>query len=81
MHKNMFYCRKYETYTKFSLTPASEFTILLSCPDCEENDIFKLPGPISTVSFCVLSVTSIYPLLSPVWCRKRYQDMLMGVWD
>lgn len=33
------------------LTPVLELYIRLSSPDCEENDIFKFPGPISMVSF------------------------------
>ena len=45
------------------LTPVLELYIRLSCPEVEENDIFRYPGPISMVSFCGLSFEERSPTL------------------
>lgn len=43
------------------LTLVLEFVILFNCPDCKENDIFKLPEPITMDSSCGVSTVDIYP--------------------
>ena len=45
-----------------TLTPETELNILLSCPDADEKDIFRGPGPTSIVSLLGETTTEAYPL-------------------
>lgn len=54
------------------LTPVLELKMRLSCPDEEENDSFKFPGPISIVSFCGRSVMETKLLGFPA--LKKYNN-------
>jgi len=49
------------------LTPVLELYIRLSCPEVEENDIFKFPGPMSMFSpFLLLRCERSPFLLIPI---------------
>ena len=45
-----------------TLTPEMELNILLSCPDADEKDIFRGPGPTSIVSLLGETTAEAYPL-------------------
>jgi hypothetical protein len=45
------------------LTPDTELDILLSCPDFDEKDIFRGPGPTSTMSLLGETMVETYPVL------------------
>lgn len=45
------------------LTPVIELNIRVSCPDADENVIFRDPGPTSTVSLLGEAMLETYPIL------------------
>lgn len=50
------------------LTPDTLLNILFSCPDADEKNIFRGPGPTSTVSLLGETMVETYPLLLyPRW--------------
>lgn len=45
------------------LTPETELNILSSCPDADEKESFRDPGPTSTVSFLGETMVATYLML------------------
>lgn len=67
--------------TKIQLTPVLELYIRLSCPVVREKDIFRFPGPTSTVLSCGLSAAKKNPFLlftASLCSINRRQDNRMN---